>query len=370
MTGKDKDIYKIVITGGPCAGKTTALEQVKDIFERIGYKVLIVSETATELISSGVSTHQLESVTDYQLCQISLQIKKEEVFVNAASKVKNADKVIVICDRGVLDSKAYMTEAEFKQILDTLNLNENEICDSYGAVFHLETAAKGAKQFYTLNNNSARTESAEEAIKVDDRLISAWKDHRYFRLIDNSTDFDTKINRLIDEIASFIGVQNIFEIERKFLIEYPDISQLETLCHGNKSDITQWYITNESGEMRIRRREEKDGVTYYKTIKKEVEGAKRIEIESIISKEEFATLLESNSLTENSISKIRYCIDYKGHCFEIDIYPFWRDKAVLEIELNAQNEKFDIPLFVKIIKEVTGDKRYNNFSLAKSSGII
>ena len=53
-----------------------------------------------------------------------------------------------------------------------------------------------------------------------------------------------------------------------------------------------------------------------------------------------------------------------NHFFEIDIYPFWRDKAVMEIELSSEDEDFEIPHEIKVIKEVTGDKRYKNASLA------
>lgn len=370
MTVGKGDISKIVITGGPCAGKTTALKQVKNIFERFGYKILIVPETATELISSGITSADMGSVSDYQLYQISLQKYKEDIFLNAASKIKGYKKIIVLCDRGIIDSKAYMTEKAFKDVLDSLNMDEKDIFDSYQAVFHLQTAAKGAKEHYTLKNNQARSENVDEAIKTDDRLIEVWKGHKYFIQIDNSTDFDTKINRLISELASFLKIHDMFEIERKFLIEYPDISVLEALCNGKKSEIQQWYLNTDEGETRIRKRKETDKVTYFKTVKKDVQGAKRIEIEDIISEDEYFALLKNGAENGSSISKVRYCVDYMGHCFEFDIYPFWKDKAVMEIELNDQNENFDIPDFIKIIQEVTSDKRYNNFSLAKSSGII
>lgn len=53
--GMAMKISKIVITGGPCGGKSTALGRIKDRFTAKGYRVLFVSETATELISGGVA---------------------------------------------------------------------------------------------------------------------------------------------------------------------------------------------------------------------------------------------------------------------------------------------------------------------------
>ena len=56
----------------------------------------------------------------------------------------------------------------------------------------------------------------------------------------------------------------------------------------------------------------------------------------------------------------------KNKCFEIDIYPFWHDKAILEIELNDENDTFEIPKKIKVIKEVTNDPQYKNSSIANN----
>ena len=100
-------ITKIVITGGPCAGKTTALSWIQNAFTQMGYKVLFVPETATELIGGGVAPWTCGSNRDYQKCQMRLQIEKENVFEQAA-KTMNAENVLIVCDRGALDNKAYM----------------------------------------------------------------------------------------------------------------------------------------------------------------------------------------------------------------------------------------------------------------------
>ena len=74
----EKIISKIVITGGPCAGKTTAMNLIKSTFTNLGYYVIFVHETATELITGGVSPWSLNSNFDYQMCQMKLQIEKEK----------------------------------------------------------------------------------------------------------------------------------------------------------------------------------------------------------------------------------------------------------------------------------------------------
>lgn len=114
---REKHITKIVITGGPCAGKTTALSRIQTAFTDLGYAVVFIPETATELITGGIAPWTLESNLDYQLCQMKLQLEKEKIFADGAEKLFGKDKVLVVCDRGAMDNKAYMTEVEFANIL-------------------------------------------------------------------------------------------------------------------------------------------------------------------------------------------------------------------------------------------------------------
>ena len=66
-----------------------------------------------------------------------------------------------------------------------------------------------------------------------------------------------------------------------------------------------------------------------------------------------------------TVRKTRYEIPYNGKCFEVDVYPFEKDRAVMEIELNSEHEEFETPPFIKIIKEVTEDKAFSNKSIAE-----
>lgn len=166
-------ITKIVVTGGPCAGKTTDFSWVQNAFTARGYRVLFVPETATELISNGVAPWTCGSNLDYQKCQMLLQLEKEKIFRRAAETM-DSGKVLIVCDRGMLDNRAYMSDMEFRAALESLGLDEVALRDDYDGVFHLVTAAKGAEQFYTLSNNQARTETPEQARELDDKLVAAW----------------------------------------------------------------------------------------------------------------------------------------------------------------------------------------------------
>ncbi len=362
---KKKSISKIVITGGPCAGKTTGMSWIQNAFTERGYTVLFIPETATELISGGVAPWTCGSNGEYQKCQLKLQMEKEKVFEYAA-RTMDSEKILIVCDRGALDNKAYMTDAEFAVAANYVGANEVELRDGYDAVFHLVTAAKGAQKFYTTANNTARTETPEEAAALDDKLIAAWTGHPHLRIIDNAEGFEEKMKCLIKEIALFLGEPEPYEIERKYLIEYPEISALEALPNCEKVEIIQTYLqADHDDEVRIRQRGSRGNYIYFETRKKTISGLKRIEIERRLTKDEYLERLMDADPTRMPIRKDRYCLADGNQYFEIDIYPFWNDQAILEIELSDPEEEIRFPKMLKVIREVTEDEAYKNASLAK-----
>lgn len=364
---KMRKTTKIVLTGGPCAGKSTAMNWIQNAFTNRGYRVLFVPETATELIMGGVSPKSCGSNSDFQCCQMRLQIEKEGVFLAAAESMPD-EKILIVCDRGMMDNRAYMTEAEFSVVLDRIRKQEIEIRDSYDAVFHLVTAAKGAEDAYEENrkNNPARTETAKEAAELDDKLISAWTGHPHLRVIDNSTDFEKKMKRLISEIAGFLGEPEPYEIERKFLIEYPDLKMLEGRGDCRKVEIIQTYLhAGENEEVRVRQRGEKGSYIYSKTVKKRLTDTTRVETEERLSQAEYLGLLMEADTSLHQIRKTRYCLTYESRYYEIDIFPFWKDQAIVETELLDEKDEVRMPKFLKVIKEVTGEEAYQNASLAR-----
>lgn len=362
---KKKSISKIVITGGPCAGKTTGMSWIQNAFTERGYTVLFIPEIATELISGGVAPWTCGSNGEYQKCQLKLQMEKEKVFEYAA-RTMDSEKILIVCDRGALDNKAYMTDAEFAVAANYVGANEVELRDGYDAVFHLVTAAKGAQKFYTTANNTARTETLEEAAALDDKLIAAWTGHPHLRIIDNAEGFEEKMKCLIKEIALFLGEPEPYEIERKYLIEYPEISALEALPNCEKVEIIQTYLqADHDDEVRIRQRGSRGNYIYFETRKKTISGLKRIEIERRLTKDEYLERLMDADPTRMPIRKDRYCLADGNQYFEIDIYPFWNDQAILEIELSDPEEEIRFPKMLKVIREVTEDEAYKNASLAK-----
>ena len=354
-------LWQFVITGGPCAGKTTALSVLEQTLTQKGYKVIIVAETATELIKSGIFPWEMEN-EQFQSILIERAINKEST-ARKAAKYLGKDTVIFY-DRGILDNKAYMSQESFSKILQDNSFTETQARDEYEAVFHLVTAAYGAENAYTLANNKARTETIEEARALDTVTRNAWVGHPHLRVIDNETDFESKIDKLLKEVYAAMGMPIPIETERKYLIKRPSEAELAKVEGITKVSIMQTYLhSNDPGlERRVRQRGDGQNFTYYYTEKRAISGISRAENERKISQKEYISLLLEG---EKKIRKDRYCFVYNSQYFELDVYPDWENEAILEIELTDENQRVEIPDWISVIKEVTDDPAYKNKNLAK-----
>ena len=154
-----------------------------------------------------------------------------------------------------------------------------------------------------------------------------------------------------------------FEIERKFLIGYPDLNILERYP---KSDIAQTYLnTNDGMTSRVRKRTSNGDTKYIFTEKKRVTDVTCIENERELSADEYEELLKLADPERRTVYKTRYCVPFGGRVVEVDIYPFWNDRAIAEVELESEDEAVSLPDFIKVIRDVTAEKQYKNAAIAK-----
>jgi len=200
------NITRIVLTGGPCAGKTTILARVKDHFTELGYHVYIVPEAATFVINTGFIPASFPGDHIYELQDAILEItlalyRQTERLVQQLGQYP----ALIVYDRGSLDAKAYCTAAAWARVLQTRGVSEAELRDApYHGIIHLVTAADGAPEHYSTSNNSARLETLEQAKTIDLRLRNAWSGHPQFKIVDNSKPFEDKISRTIELINTLL----------------------------------------------------------------------------------------------------------------------------------------------------------------------
>lgn len=176
-----KRMHRVVFTGGPCAGKTTSINRMKNFFENIGWKVLTVPETATILLGTGVYFYEFDNETkmNFQenLLKTLLQIENS---INETAKYYMNEKrqnCMIIYDRGAMDPVAYLSAEDWETLkMRNSAWNEVDLRDNrYDQIVHMVTAAIGAENHYTLENNVTRTESIEVARDIDERLSKVLK---------------------------------------------------------------------------------------------------------------------------------------------------------------------------------------------------
>lgn len=200
---RSRKVVRAVLTGGPCGGKSTALAHISERMDDLGFTVYMLPEASTLMFTSGCP-FPVTGTPAAQLCweaaKLRLQEAMENEFISVA--VSQDSPTLLLCDRGMVDSKAYVPSVDdWYTMLEDNNWTEEQLLDRYDVVVHLTTAAHGAPGAFTNANNAARTETLEEAQAADNRCKAAWKDHPSIVVVDNSTAFEEKVGRVFKAVA-------------------------------------------------------------------------------------------------------------------------------------------------------------------------
>lgn len=157
------------------------------------------------------------------------------------------------------------------------------------------------------------------------------------------------------------------EIERKYVIALPCEEELSRMPEYTRSEITQIYLPTVNGVTHRVRKRVRDGVAVYtETRKIRIDAMSSEEIEREIEADEFDRISLQKSEDSRPILKTRYTFIYFGQLFEIDVYPEWKKSAILETELEDRGKEVLFPDFIRIIKDVTGNKLYSNAAMSKA----
>ena len=360
-----KRITKIVLTGGPAAGKTTLISRILHEFKQEdGWRVITIPETATELISGfGIRPFgDCMSMLAFQDFVVADQIHKEKLALQAA-EVVSEENILIIYDRALMDDKAYISDEEFARVLARFDgRTEASVLAGYDAVLHLVTCAKGAEFAYNLGN-TARTESLEYAREMDDRTLRAWRGHPNLHIIDNSVNFEDKINRAIAQIYRLLGEPEPMVNKRKFLVKMPDLDLLREKYGAVAIEMMQTYlcVTRPGVERRIRQQANGEDYLYFYTEKHVMEDGTQWVTEKPISEKQYVHYLMEGDAELHSVRKKKHLFVYGDCKFELDVYPFSDEKAVLFM----YSEHAEIPPELEVLQEVTGDPAYKNRQLAR-----
>jgi len=357
-------VFMIVLTGGPCSGKSSSLAYLTEKLSDHGFMVFVVPETATLITNSGIDRRKMDKshqVIVYEEAIFDMQLAFEEIYKNTVIRVFPEKKKIILLDRGIMDIRAFMPEKDFKNILKKKRISEIELRARYTGVIHLVTAAAGAIEFYTGENNPARIETPEEAVRIDMEIREGWLGHPYLKIIDNTTNFENKIARAFSAISSIIGMPVPLPIAKRYLIR--DIDHKGLPVHQTIHIEKQYIRSKEKNEQINIKKRGQDGTSLYflsrKTLVKE---------EELITEQEYNNLAKLLDPKTNKIVKERICFFWNNQYFEIDRYAGHNQGITIlkvePVETSGGKVEIDIPPFINVYEDITDKKEYNERNMA------
>lgn len=362
-------ITRIVLTGGPCAGKTTALAKIIEHFSNLGYQVFTLPEVPTMFTAAGMNylTSNKNYFYEGEKATLEIQLSLEDKFNRMAQECQ--EPCIIVCDRGTMDISAYMAPETWNTLMRAVGTSSAELRERYDAVLHLVSAADGAEQYYTTANNAQRLEQMNEeglriARSLDKKVIKAWTGHPHLSVINNHDDFDAKMRRVIQEISSVLGLPKPIETERKYIVKIT--GELPTDCIEN--DIVQTYLnsSDQNAEVRLRKRGWQGKFLYVHTTKKKVSDTEELVTERQINNSLYEMMLTLADPNRRTICKHRINFIWQGQFFEIDTYKNELEGLViLEAKGVEENEPIKFPPFIEVIEDITGNTNYYNHNLAR-----
>ncbi len=362
-------VNMIVLTGGPCSGKSSSLAYLTEKLSDHGFMVFVIPETATLITNNGIDRRKMDrqrQVVLYEEAILDMQLAFEETYAKAVSRIFPERRKIILLDRGVMDIKAFVPKADFEQMLKRKGLKEINLRDRYNGVIHLVTAAEGAEEFYTGTNNGARIETLEEALGIDRSIRESWLGHPHFKLIDNRTDFEGKIKRTFEAIMQLLGLPAFAQREERFIVK--DVDHTRLPAHRT-IEIEQVYLRsrNPDEEIHIKKRGQ-DGTHLYLLTRARTSGT-RIREEELITEQQYLNLKKLIDPKTEVLTKERICFLWNHEHFVLDRYTGRHaGLAVLKTERSDERTASDsgenIPPFVTIGNDITRSTRYNERSMA------
>lgn len=348
------------------AGKTTALAEVAERLRIRGFGVFVVPEVATIVFTGGATiTDATERQTlNFQTQVLRSQFALEDAFVNLAH-TSNHRQNFILCDRGACDGRAYMAPHLWTRMLDENNFDMVNIRDGrYDVVVHLVTAADGAPEFYSLESNKTRSETAEEAVAIDRLTQTAWVGHPHLRIVDNRTGFRDKINRVDAHISELAGIHLTRRVVRKFLVH--SSSSAVSYDEGvEQFNVEQTFLRTGLGDdvqESVRRRGKSGVFTYVHKVRR----GDSSETKRQITGREFTSLLAHSDEERGTVRIRRQCFLHEGSYFVLDnVVNVIQDVVLLRCHCeDGQDERMKLPEWIHVDKEVTNDRKYSMHTLS------
>lgn len=352
-------------------------------------------EAFSLLVSNGMPFDYLGAVKGMDIVVqdtvMDMQIGMEDSFERVLRA--RGKPAVLLCDRGLMDGSAYMKEEDWNKLMRKRDVNcVSELREGrYNAVFHLVTAAEGAEEYYTLENNAVRTEPPELAKNLDHMTRNAWVGHPSLKIFDNSTDFETKLQRVVEETARLVGLPtHLPRVTTKFLLKKePDLSAFPKevayqifnvekvyLYEENENEnISQENVLKEYSFIRKRTSLDKSGnesgSVYGWTVVQKTRDGQTIEKKRIITKREYLSLFNNRDKSRYIVRQKRISFLWNLQSFNVHVFKEPSDDiCILHAQVQSSpdnNDKVDMPSFLDVDRLITDsmeDEAYGAYQIS------
>jgi len=378
--GQKNKIYLFCITGGPCAGKTTCLQFLSERFTP-QYKVYIIPELATMTVGAGVAIIPSEFTPDthtvFTKGIMKAQMDLENYFYEIA-KIQKED-VIIFTDRGMCDNLAYCSEETKERVFNETGWNTQKLTNQrYDAIFHLVTAADGAEEFYTTENNEARSEGVDLAKMLDKWTQNSWISHQSHFVIDNSIPgFNKKVERLYMLIANFLGISANMHYVKKYLIPSGfDTKKIpEEIKHASFYEEFDFLKCGEENKrMWVKKRTDPSGNNSYALITRTMSDKEeeRIELKRKISAKIYNEYAWQKDPAMNTLKKDFVVFTCNNTNYMVETYTLEDEKitvARVSLDTKEQNENLKMPEWIGAAKDISENPKYMSYEIARKEKI-
>ncbi len=382
-----KAFFTLAVTGGPCAGKSIAVELLKEFFERRGYSVFLLREVATTLINAGYLVPASFDAFAFQTEIFSVQIALENTLFTRAndcaserlaamnaksvSDTKASAKTLVLCDRGLADGKAYLSPADYGRLLQTNGLSSDDAFSRYDGVLVLESAAVKALG-YTVENNPARMENEQQARALDARIKTAWEDHPHVSFVGASQSFEQKLLNTVRAACALLGEPEPTSLipRRRFLVKKPALSALLAKLGAVEDDELVTFLEPKHGQRLALISRTRNGRTRYAQAPIRSDAPYTLDLETPLAPDAYQALLSFSDPAYKPVERKSVRLLTDGRDISLHLYDCYPFVAVAEIDLPLAEEQVDsdetyMPPYLQVVREITDSDAFSLRSIAR-----
>ncbi len=195
MTNGDNITRKIVLTGGPGGGKSTAADLIR---RELGSGIVVVPEAATLLFSGGFPRYD----------EVGAKVAAQKAIYHLQTNIEDVQHArypgrTLLCDRGTIDGLIYWPEEKEPGYFESVGTSLEKEFKRYDAVIFFESAAAG--DISTEGTNRVRTEDTKTAIALDHGLREIWSKHPQFTHIPHQSSFFEKLQKALEAMSSTLS---------------------------------------------------------------------------------------------------------------------------------------------------------------------